>query len=523
MSDKRAALDALRRLALARELTGLSGKAFADASWSLRKVEDKDLRWRARRLPEEVGDVIRAVLDGEPAPGLAELEAAIPPGLFKVAQVKGLGPKKVKQLWDELGITDLAELEYAIHENRLRDLKGFGAKTQDKVAESLAQLRAWEGFARRDTALAIVAAVQREVGPVEVLGALARGWELVESVEVGAPGLAPRTIDGGIPVHLHPIDGPVDRVRLTSDAEHFAALQARARTRGLALSEHALLRDGAAVALDDDDALYAELGLPAVPVERREGSALPAHAQRLVRRSDLRGALHNHTVASDGSGTLEQMREAAAQRGLSWLGISDHSQTADYAGGLDASRLRAQWGKVRALNAEDHAVRLFTGVESDILADGALDYPDDVLGEAEVVIASVHHRYGHAGEVFTERLCRAVRHPAASVWGHPTGRLLLGRAPSDFDMEAVLQACVEAGIAVELNASPHRLDLGHRWLGLARELGLMVSIAADAHGTHELDNLEHGVAVARRAGLGPEQVLNTRSADELLAWQASRR
>ncbi|MCP4919091.1 MAG: PHP domain-containing protein [Proteobacteria bacterium] len=239
----------------------------------------------------------------------------------------------------------------------------------------------------------------------------------------------------------------------------------------------------------------------------------------MVRRSDLQGALHNHTSASDGRNTLAEMKAAAEEQGLSWLGISEHSQTASYAGGLTVERLRAQVKAIAALNAQG-GCELLTGVESDILQDGSLDYAAEVLDELDVVVASVHNRHGQGGAAMTERMLRAARHPSTTLFGHPTGRLLLGRPPPEVDMAALLDACAEAGTAIELNASAHRLDLSARHLAMARARGVTIIINPDAHSIRELANLEFGVSIARRAGLGPDDVLNSRSIDEVRAWLA---
>jgi DNA polymerase (family 10) len=280
------------------------------------------------------------------------------------------------------------------------------------------------------------------------------------------------------------------------------------------------------LAAKDEDDVYAALGLwPVTPEQREAGVVLVEKARprpKLVERGDLKGALHNHTTASDGVNTLQEMADAAFACGLQWLGVSDHSASAVYAHGLDVSRLRAQQTDVAAVNKAG-PVRVLTGVESDILKDGSLDYADDDLLALDVVVASMHQRYGLKGEPLTARLVRAARHRAVDVVGHPTGRLLLSRPAADFDVSALLEACQRSGCAIELNANPARLDLAERWLREAKERGVLVSIAADAHAVDEFENLHHGIALARRAGLRAEDVLNTRSVDEVLAWVQARR
>ncbi len=550
MTTRRAVVDALERLAFAAELLDdPRGRTYAQAAWAVRNL-DGDVR--AKRDAGELADVrgigkgtlaiVDQVLAGERPEALARMEEKLPSGVFEIRRIKGLGAKKVKALMRELGITTLGELEYACKENRLVELSGFGAKTQSKVLAAIEAMRASEGLMRRDRARALlepyVSALRAQSGIAQAIevGEYRRGLEVVrelavlvagDDVDAGVAGAAAaRPPEAPIAVHVAPLDAFGARaVMLTACVAHVAALEARARDRGLALDEEGLSRDGEPIACRDEDALYRALGLiPTVP-ERREpgvplveaGKAAPA----LVTRADLVGALHNHTLASDGTATIEQMRDAAAARGLRYLGISDHSVSAFYARGLDAERLLEQARAVVAIETDGCA--LLSGVESDIREDGALDYPDDVLRELDVIVASVHRRHAQTPGEMTARMVAAAQSPWTDVVGHPTGRLLLGRDPSEYDMAAFLDACRESGCAVELNANPHRLDLNERHLAMAKERGVLVSIAADAHSVDELDHLDYGITIARRAGLTAEDVLNARSLPELRVWLSARR
>lgn len=560
MTDKRTVADVLGRFAFALELLeGAShrSKAYANASRTVWQLQGDLAAMRAagtlaevRGLGPAIVSLVGTVLDGKEPEELVALEASIPGSLLELRRIKGLGPAKIRALWKGLDVLSLADLEQACSENRLLELEGFGKKTQANVIAAIEALRAQEGTLLRDQALARVAGLGEALAAAGlvsvVVGGLARGHETVDRLELlvhgaraeveavlAAHGVAGGRLEGTMVV-AHVADEASFGVRelaLTASAGHLARLVERARARGLVLGEADLSgADGAPIAVRDAAAVYAALGLWPTPVERREDETplVPAGEPEpaLVSRRDLRGALHNHTVASDGSATLAEMRAAAAAAGLSYLGISEHSQSADYARGLTPERLAAQRAELRALNAEatDGALPwLLSGVESDILADGALDYAREELEALEVVIASGHRRFGLDRARSTERMIRAARDPMTDVIGHPTGRLLLGRPPNDFDVEAFLDACAASGCAVELNGSPHRLDLEARWLAMARERGVLVSIAADAHATDELSHLEHGVAIARRAGLRPEDVLNTRPLDELRRWLAARR
>ncbi len=557
MSDKRTVSDVLGRLAFAHELLdpeGQRGKTYAAASRTVWQLQGELAELHASGALAEVRGlgpttlaIIGTVLGGNEPAELAELEAQLPRTLFELRRIKGLGPAKIRALWKGLDVLSLADLEQACAENRLLELPGFGKKTQTNVSEAIAELRAHEGTLLRHEAMermgALLEALRGAGIPARAVGPLARGHETIDRLEVlvvgevgaattalASVGVAAARLDGTrVVVHTaRPEDVGVAELVLTASEGHFAALVAHARAHALTLSETGLFGASGEILCEDADAVYRALGLSPTPVERRDddtplvqlGKAGPV----LVTLADLRGALHNHTVASDGSATLAEMRAAAGKAGLSYLGISEHSQSADYARGLTVERLRAQEQAIAIENARgDGGPTLLTGIESDILADGSLDYTDEELATLEVVIASGHRRFGLDRERTTARMVRVASHPRTDVIGHPTGRLLLGRPPNEFDMEAFLDACAKSGCAVELNGSPHRLDLSPTHLTMAKERGVLVSIAADAHATGELSHLEHGVTIARRAGLTAEDMLNARTLSELLGWLAARR
>lgn len=482
--------------------------------------------------------VVTDVLAGREPEELVALEAQIPEGLFAVGELKGLGPAKVHKLWRGLGVTSLGELELACHENRLLALDGFGQKTQENILRAIADRRRRAGRMLRDRATALatelVAAIERAKpgGRVAIAGGVARGDEVIDrliAIVEGPFESEPLELDGVVPavVVAEAESFGVVLVAETSDEAHWQALVSRAESQDLRLDRDALrTRDGALVPVRESDDLYVTLGLHGVAAERRRGDTLVARGEptpRLVTRADLRGAIHNHTRASDGAASLAEMWLAAKTRGLEYLGITEHSESAAYARGLTAAAIREQRGEIDAINARRERCELIAGIESDILEDGNLDYPDDVLASLEIVVASAHRRFGLDRERATSRMIAAARHAYTDIVGHPTGRLLLGRPPTDFDMEAFLVACRETGTAVELNGSPHRLDLSIEHLAMAKAHGVLVSLAADAHATDELDYLDHATTIARAAGLTPDDILNTRSADEVRAWVRARR
>lgn len=575
MSSRREVQDVLARFAFAYEL--LEGptpraRTYAAAARTIFQLEGDLAELRAsgalakvRGLGSSTLAVVDDVLAGREPAELVTLEAKIPDGLFAVREVRGLGPAKIRALYEGLGITSLGELEHACRENRLVALAGFGAKTQAKVLEGVQERRRREGKWLRDAALTLAermrhALAAHGITDVRIVGALARGDEIIEKVELLAvadvdaldgalraaledparatledPARATLESNGNdelsrVVVHRAEAAGAgIAEVRLSSDAAHLAQLAARASARRLTLADDALGdAHGAAIPCASADSLYAALGLLAVAAEARSGDTplvrIGTARTALIRREDLRGALHNHTVASDGSATLSEMRAAAVEAGLAYLGISEHSVSADYARGLSVERLAAQGAEIAALNRNGSGCTLLTGIESDILANGALDYADEVLRSLQVIIASSHRRFALARAASTERMVRAARDPSTDIIGHPTGRLLLARPALDFDIEVFLDACAESGCAVELNGSAHRLDFGARELAMAKERGVCVSIAADAHAPSEIEeHLMYGISVARRAGLTADDVLNAKPLAELELWLAARR
>jgi len=314
----------------------------------------------------------------------------------------------------------------------------------------------------------------------------------------------------------------------TGSKDHNIQLRTRARHDGVTVNEYGLFRGEERLAIADEEALYRQLGLHWIPPEMREGLGEVELAERgplprLVEPGDLRGTFHVHTSWSDGTASVAQMAAAAAQRGWGYLGIADHSPLAAYAGGLSPERVREQWAEIDAWNAAGRSPRLFKGTECDILADGALDFSDELLFGFDYVVVSVHSRFRMAREAMTARLVRAVSHPAVTFLGHPTGRLLLAREGYDFDFDEVLDAAEKNGVIVEVNASPHRLDLDWRNLRGWLARGCRTSIHPDAHSPQGLADVDYGVAVARKAGTRAADVLNCDSEAEVAAWFEARR
>jgi DNA polymerase (family 10) len=510
-------------------------RAFENAAETISEVEDLDELARQGKLASVpgIGKAIAEVVSELVLAGRSslrdELGVEFPASIFELLRVPGLGPKKAMALFKELGISSPGELEYAIHENRLLRLAGFGAKTQEKLAGGLRFLganagrwrlpQAWEVAER---ALAYVRLSPEEAGleRVEVAGELRRGLETVSEIVLAAACTRPETLrvpetQRGEP-SVRIVSGPRGSfgntwLVATGSATHLAAL-AKRDEGGAALTAPA----------ESEEAIYGRLGLSLVPPElREEGGAIERAARGeafpLVETADLRGLFHLHTTYSDGRATLEETFRRAVDLGYQYAGITDHSPAAAYAGGLSPERVRIQWREIESLRPRFPSLTIFRGTEADILPDGSIDYGDDLLHGFDFVIASVHSAFHLPRAEQTARLVKAVTNPRVTMLGHATGRLLLARRGIDVDVEAVLAAAGRAGTGVEINASPSRLDLDWRFGELARAAGVFTSVNPDAHALSELTDVRFGIAIARKAGYSRDLVLNAGSAEAVSA------
>ncbi|MBC8647088.1 MAG: DNA polymerase/3'-5' exonuclease PolX [Thermoanaerobaculia bacterium] len=505
---------------------------------------------------------IKTLVETGALPYHAELRAAFPPGLRECLRIPGFGARKAKQLHQAIGIDSLAALEKACQDGRVAGVKGFGPRSAEKILKSIAVMRASSGYhlyhRARARAEDAVAALQGLAENLEIAGSLRRRCEVIRDIDLVAtarepaalasafrelPGVTEVTADGPTKVSVRFHDGlaadlrvvapeefPAALLYFTGSKEHNTALRGRARRMGLKLNEYGLYAvdgEGPVPCASEAD-IYRALGLAYIEPELREGRGEIEAAERgelpvLVQASDLRGLIHVHTTESDGRASLEEMVSVMRQSGYGYVAITDHSQTATYAGGLTPDRVRAQREEIRALRRRLPDFRIFHGTEADILADGSIDYGDDFLPIFDVVVASVHSRFGLSREEQTQRLIRAVRNPFVSVLGHPTGRLLLSREPIAVDAEAVIDAAAESGCAIEMNCNPHRLDLDWRLGRRAIERGVLIAIDPDAHSVREIELVPYGIGIARKGWVTPKATLNALSASELERWLTARR
>lgn len=505
-----------------------------------------------------IGDLIE---NGESA-YLAQLRQDVPEGVVDLMRIPGLNAARVQEMHETLGIETVDDLEAAARDGRLATLKGFGDKTAERILDAIE-------FTRRNGSLALFPRAAIDAGRLrnavrqhpdvthaEIAGSVRRRNEVVRNVDIVAavvgdaaaiaasfarvPGVVDakvangsafiRYIDGAhLTLHCVPEDAfAVAWWRATGSAAHVAQLTERLATRGFTVDGDVILDSREQrVPVSDEAALYALAGLTYVPPEMREGlgelDAATGDLPELVRPEDIRGVLHCHSTYSDGVVTIAEMAAAAKERGWSYLGITDHSQSAFYAGGLKPDDVARQHDEIDALNAGNLGIRILKGIEADILVNGHLDYDDATLERFDYVIGSVHSRFKMSESEMTSRILTAMDDPRLTILGHPTGRLLLGRDPYPLDMDAVLEKAADTGIALELNADPKRLDLDWRFLKRAKEMGITIEIGPDAHSARGLDCVEIGVGIARKGWLEASDILNARSADEILAFAAERR
>jgi DNA polymerase (family 10) len=531
-----------------------AAKAVRDAPTSVAALTLEGRVTELAGIGATLEEKIRALIETGEIPAAVKLRERFPRGLLAITGLPGLGPKRARRLFDELAIDSPQALREAAETHRLRTLRGFGAKFEESVLAAL-DAGAAERPSHRvvlDRALAVgelLCDALRALDPsarVELAGSARRRAESVKDLDIvlDSPALldrlstleliesAARTSEGAARARTH--SGMLVELRalapeqfgnllqhMTGSAAHNAALRERAVRAGLHISEYGLLDDATQTTrvCAQESELYELLGLPYIEPELRENrgeleAALAGTLPVLVALGDIRGDLHCHTTASDGRASIEQMAQAARDRGYEYLAITDHSATHGFGDDVSPEQLRRQIALVRAAEAQIEGIRLLAGSEVNVLPDGSLDYDDELLGQLDWVIASVHTSFGLDSDAMTERVIAAARHPHVDALGHLSGRLIERRAPYAIDTDAVFAACAQTGTLIEINASPDRRDLSEVHARAAAAAGVGIVINSDAHSTGGFDVLRYGVWTARRAWLRAADVANT------LPWPA---
>jgi len=554
--------------------------AFQNAAESIRNLPQDinalDAAGELTSIPgvgKGIAEALHNLLTTGSDPEFDALFAQVPQGVVEMMQVPDMGPKKARRLWEELGIDSVEALRAAAEAGKLRSLKGFGPKSEEKILKGIELLvkRTEQGTAvrmplglARPLALRLIAELQERLPAValeriEIAGSLRRWKETIGDVDILCVSAQPASVmeafrslpevadvvgagetkssvvlGNGLQVDLRVVERKHWGAALqyfTGSKEHNVALREIALKQGWSLNEYGLTAtgDGEAPAgeqrfFEEEAELYAFLGLEWIPPELREHRGEVQAAQRhslpaLITLADLQGELHGHTTWSDGTASVAEMADAARARGYRYWLVSDHSVGLGIVQGVDAEKLRRQRAEIDAYNRRCAEAgidfRLLQGSEVEILADGSLGLPDEVLAQLDVVVASIHSAQRQDRETITARCLKAIRNPHVDILGHPTGRLIGERPPSEIDMERILQACLETGTIVEINANPARLDVNDIYARRAVELGCKLVINTDAHGVHDLTLAEYGIAVARRGWVTAADVINTRPLDAM--------
>ncbi len=497
---------------------------------------------------------IREIVSSGASAMLVKLRKRTPPALIELLKLPGLGPRKVKALYQELDIHSLDQLARAARDGRIRNVRGFGAKTEAKILDAIAAQAGSAGRFKLATAAqyaerlvaylkatpgvsrVIVAGSFRRcketVGDLDILVTAGRGSPVMqrfvnydEVAEILAQGTTRATVllRCKLQVDVRVVAEESYGAALhyfTGSKSHNIAVRKMGQERGLKINEYGVFRGRQRIAGATEESVYTAVDLPYIEPELRENrgeieAARGGRLPKLVELGDLRGDLHAHTSATDGRNTLREMAEAAQARGLEYLAITEHSRRLTVARGLTPQRLLAQMDEIDRLNAELKGLMLLKGIEVDILEDGALDLPDGLLGKLDLVVAAVHSRFDLSREKQTARILKAMDHPHFSILAHPSGRLIEQREPYDVDMPRLIRHARERGCFLEINAQPDRLDLLDIYIQMAKEEGVLLAVSSDAHSVQQLDYLRFGIGQARRGWLERNEVLNTRPLKEL--------
>ena len=530
--------------------------AYFNAAKTLSVTENLDDIIKTKRLKQikGIGEALSQKIEEYSETGriayYEELKKEIPPSLIELTAIPNLGPKKIKILYDELRITNAGELEYACKENRLVTLSGFGEKTQKKILKGIEFIKMHKGEFLYGDIFGISEVIRDRFKTivkqefVEICGSIRRKREVVKNVDilvcgedrerlssffVSMPEIEEVTLKGDTKISCRLITGIEADLRMVSEAEfsfallyftgskeHNIRLRDISKKKGWNLNEYGLFDGDNPIYLHSEEEIYRALNLSYIPPELREDMGEIEAAEEgmlpdLVMLDDIKGVFHIHTEFSDGMDSVEKMAYAAREMGFSYIGVSDHSKSAYYAGGLKVDDIYRQWEIIDELNESNKDFHIFKGIESDILPDGSLDYDEKILEGFDFVIASIHSNFNLKKDDQMKRILKAIENPYTNMLGHPTGRLLLSRDGYDVDMRTIIDAAAEYNVIIELNASPYRLDIDWRHLRYAKEKGVLISINPDAHSAGGLIEVLYGIGIARKGWQEKKDILNTRT------------
>lgn len=513
-------------------------------------VTDKSDLTQFSGIGKDLAKQIAEIVETGDHPALQELKKEVPQGVVDMLRIPGVGPKKVGVFFNELGLKSLAELKAAAQAGKLASLKGFGKKTEqaileniDRAAEAGKRISIAVARSAADTVVADLLSLPEVVqaaaagscrrrretcGDLDVLVTCAdasipmdflAGHELVESVLQRGDTKQRVRLKSGVEMDLRVVAEESYGAALqyfTGSKEHNVVVRQRARDRGLKINEYGVFREDEQIAGATEQDVYESVDLPWIPPELRENrlefrAVESGGLPDLITMDQIRGDLHMHTTASDGAATIEQMAAAAKERGLKYIAITDHSKRVSMANGLDSDRLRKHWEEIRSVRESIRGIEILCGIECDILEDATLDLPDDVLAEADWVIAVLHYGLKQPRKQIMERLMCAIRNPHVNIIGHPTGRLVNKRQGADVDVSDMLKAAADNNVLMEINAHPKRLDLDDIHAAAAKDMGIPIVISTDSHNVNGFDVLQYGVDQARRAGLTKDDIANTKS------------
>ncbi len=564
--DKKDVAKILEEMALMLELKGANtfkirayqngARSIETLEGNLRELVDNKELSKVPGIGKGLSENIMELVETGEMADYQELKKAFPETLFDLFKVPGLGPKKVKVLYEELEIETLGELEYACLENRLMDLKGFGRTTQEKILRGIENLKKYRGKYLVSTGIMVLEELrdyfmdENKVLDFSEAGSLRRRKEVIKDVDIlaavkkedresvgdyfaaferveeiiakGETKVSVR-LDMGINVDLRLVteeEYPYALHHFTGSKEHNTKMRQIAKKKGLKMNEYGIFKGEERIPAKTEADVFEILELPMIPPELREDQGEIEAAEEdklpgLIKKEDVKGLFHIHSHYSDGVNSIEEIVQEALDRGLQYVGISDHSQTAYYANGLKPEAVKKQHQEIEELREKYPKIKILKGIESDVLNDGSLDYEEEILETFDYIIASLHSNLKMDRDLMTKRLVGAIKNPYTKILGHMTGRLLLSREGSDFDEQEVFKALKENNVAVEINSNPHRLDLDWRKCKMAKNMGISLTIDPDAHRLSGFNDVDYGVGIARKGWIEKEDVINGKDFSEL--------